>query len=170
MEIFLNFWILPILFILHDFEEIICVPLWKRRHQQLLANMEKPFFGRVTNGQAFSVGVLEEMLILIVVSIICSLSHNYTLYLAFIIVYTFHFVMHYKMCFSIKSYVPGVVSATIQLPFMIWLITSYWTLSQASILNLIIYLVPAFFIVFINLLIMHKLMPVIQKKFLAYAK
>lgn len=170
MEIFLNFWILPILFILHDFEEMICMPLWKIRHRKMLDRMDKPFFGQVINGQAFSIGVLEEMLILIIVSIICSLTHNYTLYLAFILAYTFHFVMHYKMCFSIKNYVPGVVSATIQLPFMIWIITSYWTLSQTSVLKLVIYLVPVFFIVFINLLIMHKIMPIIQEKLLAYTK
>ncbi|KRM96269.1 hypothetical protein FC19_GL000549 [Liquorilactobacillus aquaticus DSM 21051] len=170
MTIFLNFWVLPVLFILHDFEEVICVPLWKIRHRSMLDKMDKPFFGRVMNGQAFAIGVLEEMLILVIASIICSISHNYTLYLAFLVVYTLHFAMHYKMCFSIKNYVPGVVTATLQLPFMIWLIISYWILSETSIMRFLMYFIPVFFIVFVNLFIVHKMMPVIQKKLLAYAR
>ena len=31
---------LPILFILHDFEEMIVMPLWKIRHHQKLATFE----------------------------------------------------------------------------------------------------------------------------------
>ena len=34
MSILFNVWMLPILFILHDFEEIIFMPLWKTRHHQ----------------------------------------------------------------------------------------------------------------------------------------
>lgn len=170
MTIFLSFWVLPILFILHDFEEMICVPLWKKRHSQILDNMSNPFFGKVTNGQAFSVGVLEEMLILIIISIYCNLSNDYNVYLSFVIIYTLHFAMHYRMCFSIKSYVPGVVSASIQLPFLIWLIMSYWSLSQISILKLLLYLIPSFLIAFINLFLMHKIMPIIQNKLLSYSE
>ena len=36
MSILFNVWMLPILFILHDFEEIIFMPLWKTRHHQKL--------------------------------------------------------------------------------------------------------------------------------------
>lgn len=91
------------LFLLHDFEEIICVPLWKIRHREMLGAMSKPFFGSVTNGHVLSVGILEEMFILLIASIICSLNDNYTLYLAFVIVYALHFIMHYKMCLSVKN-------------------------------------------------------------------
>ena len=52
MSILFNVWMLPILFILHDFEEIIFMPLWKTRHHQKLETFKKPFFGSVTQGSA----------------------------------------------------------------------------------------------------------------------
>ena len=39
MSILFNVWMLPILFILHDFEEIIFMPLWKTRHHQKLETL-----------------------------------------------------------------------------------------------------------------------------------
>ena len=65
MSILFNVWMLPILFILHDFEEIIFMPLWKTRHHQKLETFRKPFFGSVTQGSAFAVGVFEEFIILV---------------------------------------------------------------------------------------------------------
>ena len=62
MSILFNVWMLPILFILHDFEEIIFMPLWKTRHHQKLETFKKPFFGSVTQGSAFAVGVFEEFM------------------------------------------------------------------------------------------------------------
>ena len=68
MSILFNVWMLPILFILHDFEEMIVMPLWKIRHHQKLATFKIPFFGSVTQGSAFAVGVLEEFIILLFIS------------------------------------------------------------------------------------------------------
>ena len=48
MSILFNVWMLPILFILHDFEEMIFMPLWKKRHRHKLVTFKKPFFGSVT--------------------------------------------------------------------------------------------------------------------------
>ena len=59
MSILFNVWMLPILFILHDFEEMIFMPLWKTRHHQKLETFKKPFFGSVTQGSAFAVELLE---------------------------------------------------------------------------------------------------------------
>ncbi len=102
MGMFLSYWILPILFVLHDFEEMIVMPIWKSRHRRELSKMKRPFFGTVTNGQAFSCGVLEEMTILLIVSTTCSLTNNATCYLAFCIAYASHFVMHYRMCLQLR--------------------------------------------------------------------
>ena len=85
MSILFNVWMLPILFILHDFEEIIFMPLWKTRHHQKLETFRKPFFGSVTQGSAFAVGVFEEFIILVFISGLCQMNHNTVLYLAFVI-------------------------------------------------------------------------------------
>ena len=81
MSILFNVWMLPILFILHDFEEMIFMPLWKTRHHQKLETFKKPFFGSVTQGSAFAVGVLEEFIILMFISGFCQITHNTLLFI-----------------------------------------------------------------------------------------
>ena len=169
MSILFNFWMLPILFILHDFEEMIVMPLWKIRHHQKLATFKKPFFGSVTQGSAFSVGVLEEFIILVFISGFCQITHSNLLYLSFVIAYTSHFIIHYIMCLHFRGYVPGVVTVTLELPMVIIIIAHYWP-SDVALLSVVVYLLLAMVIAFSNLKIMHLIMPKIQTHLEKYAK
>ena len=169
MSILFNVWMLPILFILHDFEEMIIMPLWKIRHHQKLATFRKPFFGSVTQSSAFAVGVLEEFVILLFISGLCQLTHNNLLYLSFVIAYTAHFIIHYIMCLQFRGYVPGVVTVTLELPMVLMIISHYWS-SDVPLLSVFVYLLLAMVIAFTNLKIMHLIMPKIQTHLEKYAK
>ena len=169
MSILFNVWMLPILFILHDFEEMIVMPLWKIRHHQKLATFKIPFFGSVTQGSAFAVGVLEEFIILLLISGFCQLTHNSLLYLSFVVAYTSHFIIHYIMCLQFRGYVPGVVTVTLELPMVLMIIFHYWP-SDSSLLSAISYILVAISIAYINLFIMHLIMPKIQTHLEKYAK
>ena len=169
MSILFNVWMLPILFILHDFEEMIFMPLWKTRYHQKLETFKKPFFGSVTQGSAFAVGVLEEFIILVFISGFCQITHNTLLYLSFVIAYTSHFIIHYIMCMRFRSYVPGVVTVTLELPMVLMIISHYWS-SDVPLLSVFVYLLLAMIIAFTNLKIMHLIMPKIQTHLEKYAK
>ena len=169
MSILFNVWMLPILFILHDFEEMIVMPLWKIRHHQKLATFKKPFFGSVTQGSAFAVGVLEEFIILVFISVFCQLTHNSLLYLSFVVAYTSHFIIHYIMCLQFRGYVPGVVTVTLELPMVLMIIFHYWP-SDVSSSSVVVYLLLTMLITFTNLKIMHLIMPKIQTHLEKYAK
>ena len=80
MDLIFTYYLLPTLFILHDFEEIIFVPLWKNSKKYKKQNQKYTFFGKVSNGSAFSVGVLEEFVILLIISLICKITDNNELY------------------------------------------------------------------------------------------
>lgn len=108
MGILFDVWMLPILFILHDFEEMIFMPLWKKRYHQKLVSFKKPFFGPVTQGSAFAVGVLEEFIILLFISGLCQMTHNTVLYLAFVIAYTSHFMIHISCVCNLEVMFPGL--------------------------------------------------------------
>ena len=169
MSILFNVWMLPILFILHDFEEIIFMPLWKTRHHQKLETFKKPFFGSVTQGSAFAVGVLEEFIILVFISGFCQINHNSLLYLSFVIAYTAHFIIHYIMCLQFRGYVPGVVTVTLELPIVLMIISHYWS-SDVPLLSVFVYHLLAMIIDFTNLKIMHLIMPKIQTHLEKYEK
>lgn len=168
MLILFHYWSLPILFLLHDFEEMIFMPLWKKRTKFISLKETKigSFFGKVTDGSAFSVGVLEEFTVLLLVSAFCELNHNSRLYLSFCIAYMLHFIMHYTMCFRFKGYVPGVVTVTVQLPVMLLLISHYWTMDWLTLT----YFGAAMLIAYTNLYVMHHIMPHIQRILARYAQ
>ncbi|WP_256315250.1 HXXEE domain-containing protein [Streptococcus sp. HMSC068F04] len=156
-----NYCLLPILFILHDFEEMIFIPLWKNTKKYQKYCQKYNFFGNVTNGSAFSVGVLEEFLILLMISLICEKYGNSELYFGFCVAYTYHFVIHIKMCLQIKGYVPGIYTSILQIPLMLAIIHHFWK----SELSLLLYTLIAMFLVYSNLHFMHKVMPIIQNFF-----
>lgn len=169
MSILFNVWMLPILFILHDFEEIIFMPLWKTRYHQKLETFKKPFFGSVTQGSAFAVGVFEEFIILVFISGFCQITHNSLLYFSFVIAYTAHFIIHYIMCLQFRGYVPGVVTVTLELPIVLMIIFHYWP-SEMSLLSVIVYLFIAMALAYTNLKVMHQIMPKIQISLEKYMK
>ncbi|WP_395320059.1 HXXEE domain-containing protein [Fructilactobacillus frigidiflavus] len=157
MNLIFNFWLLPILFMLHDFEEIIFVPSWVEKHAAFLKNMKNPLFGAAKNSSLFSIAVLEEFVILILVTIICFIENNYLLYLSFLIAYTLHFLIHFGTSFYFKFYSPGVITALLELPLLIWLILKYYKMCNPSLAGLLIYLIPTLIFVTLNLFITHKL-------------
>ena len=169
MSILFNVWMLPILFILHDFEEMIFMPLWKKRHHQKLLTFKKQFFGYVTQGSAFAVGVLEEFIILVFISGFCQITDNSLLYLSFVIAYTAHFIIHYIMCLQFRGYVPGVVTVTLELPMVLMIISHYWP-SEVSLLSVTAYLFVAMALAYTNLKVMHQIMPKIQISLESYMK
>ena len=58
MSFLLGYWAPPILFILHDFEEMVFLPLWKRRSKFRALPNQADYFGETRDGSAFTVGVL----------------------------------------------------------------------------------------------------------------
>lgn len=153
-----NIWTLPILFILHDFEEIIFMPLWKKTNKFQACHNNSNFFGKVTNGSAFSVGVLEEFIVLLCISLLTDYTHNTKIYLGFCIAYFLHFIVHFILCYRYKGYVPGIITTCCQIPIMIIIINHYLTWELDSIYCIVI----ATILAYINLYIMHKAMPKIQ--------
>ncbi len=52
---------------------------------------------------------------------------------------------------------------------MIWLIASYWRMSQVTVTTFLMYQAVVLLVVYSNLRIMHGIMPKIQSRILAYA-
>lgn len=167
MSLIMNYWFLPILFIVHDFEELIMMPLWKQRHSQKLRKLKRPFFGAVTDGSAFAVGILEELLLLVLIALYCQASGNRLFYLAVLAGYSLHFLFHYFSCFWFKGYVPGVVTAILELPLVIPMLFHYGQ-AVTSLWIFFLYLVVVVPLIYFNVIWLHGLMPKIEQVFEHY--
>lgn len=123
-------WLLPILFMIHDFEEIIMAEAWSKKFEKELKEdtfmMKKKPFG--LNGTsywstaAFSIGVEIIFVILSVASILSCVFSSYFIWYGFLFAFTFHFIFsHFYLCIKFKHYVPGVVTSALFLPICIYI-------------------------------------------------
>jgi len=161
----MSYWILPLIFIFHDFEEMIFVPIWKKQQADLMSQMKKPFFGRTRGGSSFDVGVLIIFTMLVIVSGISFITDNPNLYVAGLVAYGIHFWLHVKMCLQVHRYVPGIVTATLETPLMIWIVAQYVSLGKLNLIGFISYLIILCVVFFSTMSILHwKIMPKVQRR------
>jgi hypothetical protein len=104
-------WLLPIIFMIHDFEEIIFIKAWRKRYARVLAKftMKKIPYEDFRSPDEFSIGVEVLFVILSVISLFSVLFNSYYVWYGFLFTVIAHFVvLHIKLCINFKHYVPGI--------------------------------------------------------------
>ncbi len=156
-------WLFPILFIIHDLEEITGFEKWYIKNKDKF--IEKPKIANII-GYVFSyftkkgmaLAILEELILIIIV---CLITINYDFYLLWIgvfIAYTFHLIIHIFQSIILKMYVPAVATSLIQTPICLYIIYYIYDKYSMSLANVILYLLIGIIIMLLNLYILHKLM------------
>lgn len=76
-------WLFPVIFMLHDFEEIIFVEAWKRKYKRKIqtTKMKKIPFADLGSTPSFSIGVLIEFFIISALSLSACIFDWYFLWL-----------------------------------------------------------------------------------------
>ncbi|WP_294183259.1 HXXEE domain-containing protein [uncultured Clostridium sp.] len=123
-------WMLPVLFMIHDFEEIVMAEVWSRRFKKELKEntsimKKKPFGLNGTNywsTSAMSIAVEIEFVILSLVSLLSCIFSSYFIWYGFLFAFTLHFILaHFYLCIEFKHYVPGVITSIVFLPVCIYI-------------------------------------------------
>lgn len=108
-------WLLPLLFIFHDMEEIILAMPWKNSELSKKPSILIPFtpFGTFLSTESFSLGVFEELLILTLVSMLGYFTGHYELWLGFLAANIIHLILLHLIGSALvyRSYVPGAITA-----------------------------------------------------------
>ncbi|WP_067140959.1 HXXEE domain-containing protein [Oceanivirga salmonicida] len=105
-------WLFPILFIIHDIEEITGFEKWYIKNKDKFNKNPKitNIIGYVFSyfkKKNFALAILEELILIIIV---CLITINYDFYLLWIggfIAYTFHLIIHIFQSIILKMYVPA---------------------------------------------------------------
>jgi hypothetical protein len=153
-------WLLPLLFVFHDFEEIIGMRVWLARNGADISKRFPPFkfiFNNLTSTAGFALAVAEEFVILL---IICGLTFTGNrvfnlLWLGTFIAFTLHLVVHIGQAVVIRKYIPALATSILVLPVSIWLIADCIGLFKAEILEIVIYSLVATIAVVANLFLAH---------------
>lgn len=135
-------WFFPLLFIFHDFEEIIFMKPWLNKNRESLtkrfpAIVSKLYghFDRIT-AEAFALGVAEEYVIICAVTAAAFFTGWYGLWLGLMIAFTLHLLIHCVQAAVVRGYVPALLTSLVCLPPSIWILTKTVTLEPVWVIAL----------------------------------
>lgn len=119
-------WLLPIIFMIHDFEEIIMFKPWVRKNAHFLrtrfprmaARMLPHFEGLSTSAFALAVAVM--FLIVASVTLIAVEYDLYALWAGVLIAFFIHLVIHVGQFLVVKRYVPVIITSLVAAPYCVW--------------------------------------------------
>lgn len=165
-------WLFPILFIFHDFEEIILMQAWIKRNNKYLSQrfpkLSKKFLSHLNNitTSSFAFGVAEEFLLINVITITAFMTKWYSLWIGVFIAFVLHLLIHCIQALILRKYVPAIITSVICLPICSYIIEY---VIQLFLLNtIIIYSIIGFAIMVFNLVIVHKGMRIFNKWLIKY--
>lgn len=158
-------WMLPILFIVHDMEEIIGLGSWLKKNKELLdkkyPKISSTYNKYTTEGMAAA--VTEELIICLLICIITRITGFYGLWLGIFVAYAIHLVIHVLESLILKKYIPAVITSIICIPLSVLIIIfSIKNLSYSAI-YVIIYSLTGIVFVAINLKLSHLIMNAFKK-------
>lgn len=120
---------LPLVFMLHDFEEMIVRKAWMRKYALALYRrfpwMKKQMeHVQKMSSAAFAIAVAEEFIILGGISIAVLISNFrqgvFLLWVALLWAFSFHLLVHIAQGLVLRQYTPGVVTSVLCLPYSVY--------------------------------------------------
>ena len=169
-------WMLPVILMLHDFEEIIMAEGWAKKYGEVTNipfTKDKPFALTYINRcytPTFASGVCMVFTSFTIVSLFSVIFNSYLIWFAFFIGLAFHFVVHVAMCLRFHHYVPGVVTAV---PFLIpniLFLNEAEKILRYGTLTILVTCAVVLVLLFIILPAMHKLIGHISKYICRYTE
>lgn len=119
-------WLLPIFFMLHDFEEIIMFKPWigrnaveLRRRFPALAARFLPHVERMSTS-SFAVAVSIMFILVSAVTALAVIFHLYSLWTGLLLVFFSHLILHIVQYITYGGYVPVIITSVISSVYCIW--------------------------------------------------
>nr|WP_301554617.1 HXXEE domain-containing protein [Lactiplantibacillus plantarum] len=144
------------LFMFHDFEELVFVPYWLKDNNSKING--RVLFGGVNRSDILAAGIWEEFCIYLLLAAVSYIMDSPLLVATAIFPYLFHLIMHLIFVFNKHTYVPGAITAIIELPITIVYLHSLITLTKASLWEWIIIVIIMCVLFINNLKFIHWIM------------
>ncbi len=162
-------WLFPILFLIHELEEILGFEKWyvKRKNKLdkypvVAKKVHKIFSYYTTKGMLFA--IVEQLILCLLVCFIAVKYDFYILWLGAFIGYTIHLIIHFFQSVILKTYIPSFITSVIELPICFYLIYIVFNHYAFSFINVFYYSIFALIVIALNLFLVHKVMKKIHKK------
>ncbi len=121
-------WLLPIVFMLHDFEEIIFFRQWFERNKGYLEGRFPKFAPRIIrhveaiSTSGFALAVAEEFVLISAITLCSVLSGWSFLWLAAFMAFALHLVVHIVQWIALRRYIPAIATTFPALAYCGWVL------------------------------------------------
>lgn len=163
MSLDLIVWISVALFLVHEFEEIVCIRPWLARHQDDPRAPGQVFWSfRNVSTSVIAAMIFEEYVIFVLVAFAVVIAEQPAVFAGLMIPYTLHLVSHIAEAIRLRMRTPSVLSSVLTLPWYLYAIVELIWQSK----NLIV--VGAWAVVFTaviaaNFALIYRLRPLLQR-------
>lgn len=158
-------WMLPVIFMIHDFEEIIMAEVWGIRFRKEINTAwpkRQPFglnYIQHCHTPTLSIGVEVEFLLFSLISLLSVIFQSYFLwYGAFLGIILHMFFIHILMCIRFKNYIPGVITSVIFLLPSIWVVYKAKEILHYELGTILSACILGMALIIIMIPLLHKLM------------
>lgn len=169
-EVQLIICLLPIVFMIHDFEEIIFFKPWLNKNSSYLSErfplLSKRLLPRMEalSVQAFSFVVFEEFILLSIITYTAFYFDYYVIWLAVFMAFFIHLLIHIIQWIVIRRYIPAIVTTLLSLPYCIYGFSKILKSQMFTPVQIVwLSILGVSFMVF-NLFLAHKLAEKLEKK------
>ena len=152
-------WLFPILFVFHDFEEIIGCKLFVAKNGAAITQRfpKIAFIFNNFSTEGFALAVAEELVLIL---IICGLTFTgirvfNLLWLGTFIAFTLHMVVHIGQAIVLRKYIPAVATSILLLPVCVWIAIECVREVDGSVVEIVAYSLVAAIAVGANLFLAH---------------
>ena len=155
--------LLPVVFMFHDFEEIIFIKSWFNKNGQWLAEkfpfLPKTLFSHIENTTTanFALMVAEEFILVILVTYWGIFSGNYYLWLGAFMAFSVHILIHFIQWIVVRKYIPVIVTSLLCLPYCIYGMMQILQINEFTGTEIVACTLIGIILVVLNLLLIHKL-------------
>ncbi|WP_281418912.1 HXXEE domain-containing protein [Clostridium lacusfryxellense] len=151
-------WLFPILFMIHDFEEIIFISAWREKYKHYIDTcmMKKVPFADFKSTASFSIGVEIIFLIISFSALFSIIFNNYYIWYGLFFATIAHFILaHFILTLKFKHYVPGIITAILFLPLSIYILYTATLIIGFSLTEILLSFVAGSLIVFAIYVFLH---------------
>ncbi len=156
-------WLFPILFLIHELEEILGFEKWYSKNKNKLnkypviaKNVDNMFSYFTTKGMLFA--IFEQLILCLLVCIIAVKYDFNILWLGAFIGYTIHLIIHFFQSVILKTYIPSFITSVVEIPVCFYIIYFVFNHYDFLIYKVFYYSVIATIIIALNLYLVHKIM------------
>lgn len=151
-------WLFPLLFIIHDMEEIVMAKHWCKKDFKQYIPLPITPFGGTKNTAGFAIGVFEELILWLLATMLGNISGFYGLWYGLLVTNIIHLVLLHIILLplSYRQYVPGQITAWLTVIPCCYILVLAQNILNYSAIEISIWVTIGLVFCFGNVKILHK--------------